>query len=470
MRKLQKSNLTDILSIIFVTIVSLIHTGWKGVIGADVANHLPPVLKTLNLANLNNDWYSITTSETHVHYFYAQLFRMVSWNPTFGTSMFFALFISALVLRVVVIHSIIKSFGGESWWLLVVLAVGILPKPNLYGFILSIDPGLTPRTLSWTLALIAFRYLIKRKFGRFGFFIGLGCIFQPSDGLLNALLLTMVLLGTYYSELNLKKIIQLLLIELFSGVWFSLYVSWLILKSENQVVEPNYLAWSYIYFRAPYLVISNYLLFVVILISLLAMIFAIKFRLEKILLSTILSSSVLICLFAFGVKTLNLRLIELYGVRALGFFFLSSTLLVCYWISSCINHLNLDRYLKSLNNISMFGLAAASLFLLLRIHPIDSIIAGTKAINIQEASMSALKYPCNLPNTQCKTGIPNKSEARDMIEFVFPNNFVSFKQVGVGPANLAEWVSRIDRLTNSELRKEYLAQKKRGKFEPYSLL
>jgi hypothetical protein len=57
-----------------------------------------------------------------------------------------------------------------------------------------------------------------------------------------------------------------------------------------------------------------------------------------------------------------------------------------------------------------------------------------------------------------------------MIEFVFPNNFVSFKQVGVGPANLAEWVSRIDRLTNSELRKEYLAQKKRGKFEPYSLL
>jgi hypothetical protein len=468
-QRVHNYKLSEILTIAFVTIVSLLRTGWQGVMGMDVANHLPAVLRILDLTNLDNDWYAVTTSQTQVHYFYAQIFRIIDWNPTVGTLIFFALFIGTLVLRVLVIHSIIKHFGGASWWLIAVLIVNLLPKFHVYGFIISIDPGLTPRTISWTLALVAFRYLIKRKFTRFAIFIGLGCIFQPSDGLLNALLLNVVLIATYHSELNLKKLLKLLILELSSGVWFSVYVTSLILKTQNQVVEQDYLAWTYIYFRAPYLIISNFVLLIFIVIASFVVTLGTKYRIEKILLATVLSSFGYVCLFALGVNTLNLRLIELYGVRALGFFFLSSTIASCFIVDKYLKYLEVDKILTSLNSLIVCGLAVVSLSFLFVIDPPESIIAEIKGIDFQKASLSALEYPCNLPSDYCDKGVPENTDAASLIPFVFRNNFVSFKQVGVGGVNLAEWVYRINNLTESELRREYLRQRNTGRFTPYKL-
>lgn len=470
MWRTRSNKLTEILLISFVTIVSLLRTGWQGVMGADLANHLPAVLRILDLTNLDDDWYAVTTSETQVHFFYAQIFRIVDWNPLFGTLIFFALFIGTLVLRVLVIHSIIKHFGGESWWLLAVLAVSLLPKYHLYGFIISIDPGLTPRTISWTLALVAFRYLILRKFTKFALFVGLGCIFQPSDGLLNALLLNVVLIVTYHSELTPKKLLKLVVIQFSSGVWFSAYITSLILKTQNDVVEQEYLAWAYIYFRAPYLIISNYTLLLFILAVFLLTVLGVKHQIEKVVLVTAVSSFGFICLFALGVKTLNLRLIELYGVRALGFFFLSVTIAGCYIMDRYLKNLIVEKHVTSLKPLALSGLAAISLSILFKIDSYESLIVETKGINFQKSSMSALQYPCNLPSDYCDAGIPKNVDAVSLISFVFPNNFVSYKQVGVGPANLAEWVRRIDHLTELELRTEYLRQKDAGIFTPYKLL
>jgi hypothetical protein len=115
-------------------------------------------------------------------------------------------------------------------------------------------------------------------------------------------------------------------------------------------------------------------------------------------------------------------------------------------------------------------LAAISLSLLLKIDPLGSIIAETKGIDFKKASISALDYPCNLPSGYCDTGIPKNAGAGSLITYVFQDNFVSYKQVGVGPVNLAEWVNRIDHLTESELRTEYLRQRRSGNFVPYKLL
>lgn len=466
----RSNKLSEVLLISFVTIVSLLRTGWQGVMGADLANHLPAVLRILDLTNLDNDWYGVTTAETKVHFFYAQIFRIVDWSPFIGTLIFFALFIGTLVLRVLVIHSIIKHFGGESWWLLAILAVSLLPKYNLYGFIFSIDPGLTPRTISWTFALVAFRYLILRKFTRFALFVGLGCIFQPSDGLLNALLLNVVLIVTYHSELKPKKLMKLLLIQFSSGVWFSAYVTSLILKTHSDVVEQDYLAWAYIYFRAPYLIISNFTLIVFALAVFLLTALGVKYQIEKVVLVTISSSFGFICLFALGVKTLNLRLIELYGVRALGFFFFSVTIAGCYILDRNLKNLVAEKNLISLKILALSGLVAISLSILFKIDSYESLIVETKGINFQKSSISALQYPCNLPSDYCDAGIPKNVDPVSLFSFVFPGNFVSYKQVGVGPANLAEWVRRIDYLTELELRTEFLRQKDTGIFTPYKLL
>ena len=200
------------------------------------------------------------------------------------------------------------------------------------------------------------------------------------------------------------------------------------------------------------------------------MILGINYRVERILLATVLTSFGYICLFALGVNTLNLRLIELYGVRALGFFFLSATIVGCITADKLLKYLVDDKHQTSMNSLILWGLATVSLSILLRDAPLESIIVETKEIDFREASISALEYPCNLPNGYCETGVPKNTDAASLISFVFPNNFVSYKQVGVGPVNLAEWVYRINYLTESELSREYLRQKKSGSFIPYKLL
>jgi hypothetical protein len=446
-----------------LTFPIFIHTtifkfGWEGPFRTDAANHVPAVLRLIGYLKSGEDWYADSSSETLVHLFFAQIFRLYGINNILSNLFFFGTYLTLIfTIQLYIVRIFLKLGLGPIEILLLYCISNFFPKLHVYGYVFFVDPSITPRHISWCFSIIALYYIVDNKLKLAVYALFVSSLFHPSDTLVTGSTLALSLLILSFRHGG-KKVIFLRLFTLpFIFPAFLFFVNYAELKPG----ESEEFAWSLIYFRAPYLLIDDFEIFALSVIVFVQLVGAILLRESKIVLISIIGfvSYIHLALWYIGVKTLNFELLQLYGIRALGLYTLTCSIVLL----ACMRKI-FGRKISLTTGREMF-VATILVFLILTFQTQHSLILETsaKVWKLEPTTLQKrLAYPCSLTEKSCES---SKSLNSSNPKEVFLGNYVSIKQLGFGVNFYREWLKRLNLISDDCLAKRYRLEQTLNSFD-----
>ncbi len=442
-----------------LTIPIFLHTtiykfGWEGPFRTDAANHIPAVLRLIGFLKSREDWYADSSSETLVHLFYAQIFRLYGINDLLANLFFFGVYLTLVfTIQLYIVRIFLKLGLGPFEILLLYCISQFSPNLHVYGYVFFVDPSITPRHISWCFSIIALYYIVDNKLKLAAYALFVSSLFHPSDTLVigSTLVLSLLILSLWYRN---KDIINLKLLTLpFLFPTFLFFWNYADLKPG----ESKEFAWSLIYFRAPYLLIGDFEFFALSVIVISQLVGAILLRQLKVILISIIA---LVCyihlaLWYVGVRTLNFELLQLYGIRALGLYTLTCSIV----FFACIKKIS-QRSISLTKGREMFMTTILVILILTfqtsvseKLQVQEILETKAKVWKLERTALNAgLSYPCSLTKGSCESfkslNFSNPNE-------VFLGNYVSIKQLGFGVNFYREWLKRLNQISDDCLAKRY---------------
>lgn len=468
---------------IFIGINLLIFLHKPLSIGPDRAIHDPSVNRIIDSSYLLNDWIVNSYFNSGVHFFYG---KWISFYNSLGLERYlwedltFILFLQLLIFSFI---SISKVFNQNFSFVFLIfllhsLAFIAIPPQFGYGPYFPIDSGLSPRSLSVPLTFLAISMLFNKRYYMVALFAGLATLFHPSNGILTFILTfsAYILLNIFYRlELNfykLKEISRFILVYLFSGGFFALYIALNGLGPPEMAIEK--FTWSWIYLRAPYLdfLSQGFRTYLTWLGHLLIYAFFLykfckdkkKSKGELILLLIGGLSILFFLLFYFSFYFYSSKILfSLYSFRLIYLFFFSVHAMVAIWLISKFIELTL-QFLNSKNKIiSFIPSSIVTIFFLsicLYISDIKNLQSSISKFGKDKILLeSTLDYM--LFNTQ--EPVLMHPKLIYSTDYYIPS-FVSFKTFGYTEKSMKEWLHRLDLLCNNSINDQYQAQLNKQKF------
>lgn len=238
--------------------------------GPDRWIHDPGVYRLNNANYLISDSYTEMAVRSRVYIFYAKVIHVGELFQIHEERWRQLLYIACLVILYYSIIQIGKIFSKNLFVipLLVSLHAFIMifaPPFWMYGPFIQVDGGLAPRSIGIALSFLSFYFLLQNAQIIPWILLGVATFIHVSNSLI---VFTLFLASWLLSEIihrkelgkdffgNLvRKAIMVSSVYIFSGGWFAFYVA--SIDSKLKSFSDGQFIWAWIYFRAPYMALSE---------------------------------------------------------------------------------------------------------------------------------------------------------------------------------------------------------------------